>query len=117
MASSNLVSATGDKLISNAGLSGAVYPVVAATVAHNGPVSNGGLLATGISDAAYGLHSGIVSSAYPSSLAAGYYGTGSKVVFGNGLYSGHGIYSTNTNSLNAHGLHANGLLSSTTGLR
>lgn len=110
------MSAGGAKLISNAGLAGAaVYPAAAA---HNGYVStSGGLLATGVSGgAAHGLlHSGgIVSS-------PGYYGSASKLISGNGLYAGHGIYSTNglyTNSLNAHGgLHANGLLASTSGLR
>lgn len=117
LASSNLVSATGAKLISNAGLAGAIYP---ATAAHNGYVStSGGLLAAGISGGAASglLHTGgIVSS-------PGYYGAGSKLIAGNGLYTGHGIYSTNglyTNAhgLNAHGaLHANGLLATTSGLR
>lgn len=91
----------GTKLVSNAGLAGAaVYP---ATVAHNGYVSASGIHGAG---AASGLlHSGIVSS-------AGYYGAGSKLIAGNGLYAGHGIYST------AHGgLHGNGLLASTSGLR
>lgn len=91
-------SATGAKLISNAGLAGAVYP---ATVAHNGYVS-----ASGIHGASGLLHSGIVSS-------PGYYGAGSKLITGNGLYAGHGIYSTAAHG----GLHANGLLASTSGLR
>lgn len=87
-------------MISNAGLAGAIYP---GAVAHNGYVSTSGI--HGAAAASGLLHGGIVSS-------PGYYGTGSKLIAGNGLYAGHGIYST------AHaGLHANGLLASTSGLR
>lgn len=98
------MSAHGAKFISNAGLAGAVYPSTVA--AHNGYVSTSGIHGA----AANGLlHSGIVSS-------PGYYGGGSKLIAGNGLYAGHGIYSAAHSGLHA-GLHANGLLTSTSGLR
>lgn len=100
------MSAHGGKVISTAGLAGAVYPSTVA--AHNGYVSTSGI--HGAAAAASGLlHSGIVSS-------PGYYGAGSKLIAGNGLYAGHGIYSAAHSGLHT-GLHANGLLASTSGLR
>lgn len=85
------MSANGAKFISNAGLAGAVYPATA-TLAHNGYVAGG-------------------DHFYPgTAAAAGYYGVGSKVIAGNGIYSNNGLY---TNGLHAHG----GLLAATSGLR
>lgn len=97
----------GAKLISSAGLAGAVYPSTLA--AHNGYVSTSGIHGAGAAVGGGLLHSGIVSS-------PGYYGAGSKLIAGNGLYAGHGIYSAGHSGLHA-GLHANGLLASTSGLR
>lgn len=104
------MSAHGAKLISNAGLAGAVYP--SSVAAHNGYVSTSGIHGGGVASGL--LHSGIVSS--PGYYGSTAYGAGSKLIAGNGLYAGHGIYSSGHAGLNA-GLHANGLLASTSGLR
>lgn len=99
----------GAKLISSGGLAGAVYPSTLA--AHNGYVSTSGYHGAA---AAGLLHSGIVSS--PGYYGSSAYGAGSKLIAGNGLYAGHGVYSTGHAGLHG-GLHANGLLASTSGLR
>lgn len=93
-----MAGSAGAKVYSSGGLASAVYPA-----ASSGYVS-GGLLATGGHLSSTGLHSGYVSSAYPSagyvSSAAGHYGADSKYIAGNGLYSANGLYADN-------GLYAN----------